>query len=916
MLDRASLKFSLNGEPMQVNSPPGQRLSRLLHDDLGLTGTKTGCDAGDCGACTVLLDGEPVCSCMIACGQVADRHVTTIEGLNGKPEFQRLKQAFLNHGAAQCGICTPAMLVAASALLAHNREPDRSAVETALSGVLCRCTGYRKIIAAVMAAGGDQDRPAPPAAGKAVGAGMVRVDGELKVSGKERFGADQIAQDALWLKIVRSPHAAAQFQIGDTEKFIASHDGIKAVFTAADVPGRNCFGVIPQFADQPVLAEEATRFRGEAVAIIAGEKAAIEVLDVSSFPVKWQPLEAVRDARAALMPDAQAVHENRPGNIMVRGFVERGDVRTGLKEAVHRASISISTPFVEHAYIEPEAGHAVRKGGRLEMFVSTQTPYMDRDEVASIMGIDPENVRISPTACGGGFGSKLDVSVQPLLAIAAWNLDRPVALVYSRPESMMSTTKRHPARMHVTAGCDAKGRITGFDFDGVFDTGAYASWGPTVANRVPVHASGPYHIEHYRARARGVHSNNPPSGAFRGFGVPQAALAQEAVFDELAIRAGIDRLQFRLNNALKNGMATVTGQVFDSGVGITACLEALKPHWQQALDSAEQFNRTADAGFRKGVGIGSCWYGCGNTALPNPSTIKIGMTASGKIVLHQGAVDIGQGANTVIAQIVADTLGIKISKLELAGPDTDITPDAGKTSASRQTYVSGLAARNAASGLRRQICRFAGIADEAAIRLDGSAVLVEQDGRVSRLDLSGLEPDASGYVLVSQATYDPPSKPLDDKGQGDPYPVFGYGAQMMELTVDTRLGTIRLDQLTAAHDVGRAINPLLVEGQIEGGSAQGIGMALMEDYIPGRTENLHDYLIPTIGDVPRVHNIIIEEADPTGPFGAKGLGEHVLIPTAPAILSAIRHATNALITALPATPHRVRAAIRQVEGRS
>ncbi|HHI82065.1 MAG TPA: aldehyde oxidase, partial [Rhizobiales bacterium] len=640
---------------------------------------------------------------------------------------------------------------------------------------------------------------------------------------------------------------------------------------------------------------------------------AIAALDAGDFPVTWRELAAIEDPVSAMAEGAGEIHAGRSGNIMVRGLVERGDVRAGLAAADHVSKVAVSTPFIEHAYIEPEAGYAVRKGDRLEIHVTTQAPFMDRDDVAAIMGVRNEDVRILPTACGGGFGSKLDLSVQPFIAIAAWKLGRPAALVYSRPESMMSTTKRHPAQMRLEAGCTKDGRITGFDFDGIFDTGAYASWGPTVANRVPVHAGGPYVIENYRARTAAVHTNAPPSGAFRGFGVPQAAIAQEAVFDDLAIKAGIDRLQFRLINALKNGVPTVTGQVFDKGVGITACLEALLPHWDRALADAAAFNDADHGPLKKGVGIGTCWYGCGNTALPNPSTIKIGMTAAGEIILHQGAVDIGQGSNTVIAQIVADTLAIPLAQITLAGPDTDITPDAGKTSASRQTYVSGLAARHAALSLRRSICALAGVPDKSVIEIGAGTITLNDNGVETQVDLTSLTANRSGYVIMAEETFDPPSSPLDDKGQGAPYPVFGYGAQMMELTVDTRLGTVRLNKLTAAHDVGRAINPVLVEGQIEGGSAQGIGLALMEEYIPGRTENLHDYLVPTIGDVPEIESIIIEETDPAGPFGAKGLGEHVLIPTAPAILSAIRHATGARITRLPATPHRIRAAIRALE---
>ncbi len=342
-------------------------------------------------------------------------------------------------------------------------------------------------------------------------------------------------------------------------------------------------------------------------------------------------------------------------------------------------------------------------------------------------------------------------------------------------------------------------------------------------------------------------------------------------------------------------------------MGIRECLDALEAPWRTALASAQAFNARGEA-VRRGVGVASCWYGCGNTSLPNPSTVRVGVTASGRLVLHQGATDIGQGSNTVIPQICAQALGVAPEAFELVGPDTALTPDCGKTSASRQTYVTGKAAHKAGEALRGAILRAANAGPGASIRF-GDGVLVRDGAREARLDLTAMAEDANGYVLAAEETYDPPTLPLDAEGQGSPYAVYGYGAQMAEVEVDLRLGTVRVLRMTAAHDLGRVINPMLAEGQIEGGIAQGLGMALMEEFIPGRTENLHDYLIPTTGDMPRIRCILIEKPDPEGPYGAKGLGEHALIPTAPAILNAIRDASGARITRLPALPHRVLAAI-------
>ncbi|OYU19877.1 MAG: aldehyde oxidase [Rhodobacteraceae bacterium PARR1] len=884
------ITFTLNGQAITTDTAPTRRLSEVLREDLGMKGTKVGCDAGDCGSCTVLVDGRAMCACLTPAARVQGAHVETIEGET--PELTRLRAAFLRHGAAQCGICTPGMLMAAVDLLGRNPTPTETQASDALGGVLCRCTGYRKIIAAVC---DTTDTPAITTGG--VGAALQRLDGAAKVAG-DLFGADVVPDGALTLKAIRSPHHHAAFTFGDLTAY-GQRPGIAAVFTAADIPGINRFGVIPPFADQPAIAPSPARFRGECVALVAFEPGVTP--DTADFPIHWQE-------RPALMIPAEAetaahlIHANRPGNRLTEGRVVKGDAASALAASAHIVEGEITTAFVEHAYIEPEAGSAWMERDVLNIRACTQAPVMDRDDTAAILGLPVDKVRIRPSAVGGGFGSKLDISLQPLLGLVAMKTGRPVRMTYTRQESMVSTTKRHPAEIRGRIGCDATGRITAVDFEGRFDTGAYASWGPTVANRVPVHASGPYLTPHVHARARAIHTNGPVSGAFRGFGVPQAAIWQETLYDQLADKAGIDRLEFRILNALSDGDQSATGQVMQA-TGIRQCLESLRPHWHRAL--AEARGKPG-----RGVGIASCWYGCGNTSLPNPSTIRIGITAQGDIVLHQGATDIGQGSNTVIPQIAAEALGLPIEHFHLIGPDTFLTPDAGKTSASRQTYVSGRAAHDTARALRAIILRLANASDAASLSLTNGTLTVTE-GTIRRdIALGKLPTGADGYVLHAEETYDPPTAPLDANGQGKPYAVYGYGAQLVELCVEPTLGTVKLLKITAAHDVGRAINPQLAEGQIEGGIAQGIGLALMEEYLPGRTENLHDYLIPTTGDVPPIQSILMEIRDPEGPFGAKGLGEHVLIPTAPAILNAIRHATGAKITRLPALPHRILAAIQ------
>ena len=591
---------------------------------------------------------------------------------------------------------------------------------------------------------------------------------------------------------------------------------------------------------------------------------------------------------------------------------------------------------------------------------------MDRDEVANVLGIAPGRVRIRPSACGGGFGGKLDQSVQPLVALAAWLLDAPVCCTYTRPESMAATTKRHPSRIRARTVAEPGGRLLGYEFDGDFDTGAYASWGPTVAGRVPVHCMGPYRVPNVRAEARAIFTHSPPAGAFRGFGVPQAAVAHETLIDELAVACGLDPLAFRRRNALRVGDRTATGQVLEASAGLVACLDALRPHWEALRREADAFNASASVADsasasvpastpatasaatsapastlaptpaaasvsastpaptsaadptsagprrrRRGVGIACMWYGCGNTSMSNPSSMRVTLSRDGRVVFYNGAQDIGQGSSTVMLQIMAEALGLPIERIDMVVSDTDLTEDAGKSSASRQTFVSGRAAQRAGADLRAKILALANAGPDAGLRLDGEALCITGEGGVEHTVALARLPVVEGenVVLEGRGVFDPPTSPLDENGQGVPYATYGFAAQIASVEVDLELGTVALRRIVAAHDVGAAVNPTLVEGQIEGGIAQGIGLALMEEYVPGRTENLHDYLLPSIGDVPGIECLFVEDPEPLGPYGAKGIGEPALIPTAPAILNAVHHATGVRLRRLPILLHRVRAAL-------
>ena len=879
-----AVSLTVNGAALAYRGDGLRRLADVLRDEFGLKGTKIGCNAGDCGACTVLMDGAQICACLVPVGQCGGVAITTVEGLGEASRLNALQRSFLSHGAAQCGICTPGMLMAASDLLARRSSPSRADVEDALAGVLCRCTGYQKIVEAVL----DVVRPGEIVRDGSVGARTAKVDGPAKLIGIERYGADGIPADALYVRAIRSPHAHARVTLGDLDAFVAARPGLVRALAARDVPA-NAYGIYPNIKDQPVLADGLARYRGDPLVAFIGTRDAIEAIRDDDVPITYEPLPAIVGIDAA--KTAAPIHAGRERNILADGGVTSGDVKSAFDSAAHVTEVEYETSFVEHAYIEPEAGWAERKGDTLEVHVSTQNPFQHRDDLAQILELPKQAVRLIASAVGGGFGGKLDLNVHPLVAVAAWLTGKPVGYIYTRPESMAASTKRHPARVKAKAACDASGKLTCFWSHAELDTGAYASWGPTVANRVPVHAPGPYVVPHATTRGTAYFTNCPPSGAFRGFGVPQSAIASEAAMDALADALGMDWLEFRRLNALRAGDRTITGQVLEDSVGIVETIDAVEPYWRDWNNMASDFN-SSSARVRQGVGIACSWYGIGNTSLSNPSEMKIGIAPDGRITLYCGAVDIGQGSNTILVQIAADALGVAASDIHLVMGDTARTLDAGKTSASRQTFVTGKACELAALDLKAKLAQ---LKDRAALR--------------------DLPPDNHGDVLSGHGRFDPPTTPLDENGQGVPYACYGFATQVALVQVDLDLGTVKVLKIAAAHDVGKAVNPQQVEGQIHGGTAQGIGLALMEEYIPGRTENLHDYLIPTFGDMPEMICQIIEAPTKHGPHGAKGVGEPALISTAPAIFGGICRAAGVRVTRIPVLPHRLRAAIRAKEAK-
>jgi CO/xanthine dehydrogenase Mo-binding subunit/aerobic-type carbon monoxide dehydrogenase small subunit (CoxS/CutS family) len=901
-----STSATVNGRQTSLPSDGARRISDFLRLDLQLTGTKVGCNQGDCGSCAVVVDGEAILSCITPCGRTQGSDIVTVEGLAERPLGQALQRAFQARQAIQCGFCTPGFLNTAYALLERTPSPTKDEVREELAGVLCRCTGYHKVVEAVIDVISDTVNVAErevPLDRPTVGVPIARLDGAGKAIGIDKFGADGIPAGALYLRAVRSPYNRARVALGDIAAYQSANPGIVAILTAADIPGRNLHGVAVSFADQPVFAVGEVRFKGEAVAAVVAERECVDALDLRDFPVSWEPMSELLELSEATGSDT-LLHPERANNVLIEGVVARGDAIAALKTPAYVVKGKFATQFVEHAYIEPEAGWATVDGDDVVVHSCTQAPHAHRSDLALILGRAPEHVRVIPSAVGGGFGGKLDLTTQPYVALAAAKLRRPVAMVLSRAESIAISTKRHPARIESTLACDRHGKITAIRFEGDFNTGAYASWGTAVANRVPVHASGPYFVPHYHAHARAIHTHITPAGAFRGFGVPQTVFAQEQLVDDMVRLIGDHPIDFRIRNALRVGEEMVTGQCLKDSIGIVHCLEALRPNFETARNRAKQLNEGATR-YRHGVGLAAMFYGCGNTAMSNPSTIRIGVRPTGEIVLHQGAVDAGQGSNTVIPQIAADALGIPVTDLVIIGPDTSITPDCGRTSASRQTFVTGKAAELASRSLRAKILRLANAGPDATIRSGDGWISIRDGDEVRRVSLADMPANKIGYALMAEETFDPPTTALGENGQGSPYAVYAFGAQLAEVSVDLDTGLVRANRFTAAHDVGRMVNPTLLEGQIEGAIAQGVGMALMERFVPGKTENLHDYVIPSLIDMPTVESIFIEEAAAIGPFGAKGIGEPSLVPTSAAIANAIFDAIDARVRTLPATPDQI-----------
>ncbi|MHB8891006.1 MAG: selenium-dependent xanthine dehydrogenase [Candidatus Limnocylindrales bacterium] len=861
------MDFTLNGRSVTVEPAAGESLLGILRGACGLRSMKDGCaPEGSCGACTVIVDGRAVVSCARPASRVAGRTVLTLEGLP-VPAREAWATAFVATGASQCGFCSPGIVMKAEALLRRDPSPSRESVARALAGNLCRCTGYHRILDAIeLAAAGRRQaatRPASPGAHPApavatpLSSPAGRYEGRELALGEKPFVADLVAPGML--------HAALRF--ADVPRALvrridvrraAAMPGVVAVVTAADVPGRRAQGLI--VADWPpfVAQGETIRYVGDVLAAVAAETQAIARAAAALVDVELEPLDPVTDPFAALADGAPSIHEG--GNLVGRSVVRRGDADAALAAAAHVASATFRTQSIEHAFLEPEACLAVPRGatgpdGRpvtgpvVHVFSEGQGAWEDRRQLASLLALPEPDVLVTQVSTGGAFGGKEDLNVQGQAALLALRTGRPVMLQLTRRESLRFHVKRHPMWLDFSAGCDADGRLVAVRARITGDNGAYASVGAKVLERAAGHACGPYRVPNVDVEAQAVYTNNPPSGAMRGFGVNQAAFALEGVLDMLAEQLGIDGWEMRWRNALDVGDRFGTGQRLGPGVGIKATLLAV----HDAYSSARWAGIACGA---KNAGIGNGMVERGRVVLrPEPD---------GALTLFHSWTEMGQGCHTVFRQLAAAELGIPVERIRVL-VDTTHELDTGETTASRATMLGGRAVLAACATLRGAL----------------------GDGRVE--DLAGRE--FPGEVVVDWTT------PLD---ADEPVTHFAYGWATQVVILDEEG---RIERVVAAHDVGRALNPVLLRGQVEGGVHMGLGMALTEEFrvvdgIPV-TDTLKSLGIIPAAAMPPVETILVEVPQPEGPHGAKGMGEAVLVPTAAAVAGALHAYDGIRRTQLP-----------------
>ena len=824
--------FIVNGKT--VTTDKNQKLLRYLRDELRLTSVKDGCGEGACGTCTVLVDGKAVKACVLPTDKMEGKTVVTVEGLS---EFEKdaYTYAFGEAGAVQCGFCIPGMVMAAKGLLDRVPDPTEEEIRAALRGNICRCTGYVKIVRAVQLAAQYLREGRVPHETREwkVGAHVHRLDVAEKVQGFGLYPDDVYLEGMIYASAVRSAHPRAMVKAIHAEEAL-SLPGVIGVYTAEDIPGENKVGHIVKDWDTMIAVGSITHYLGDAICIVAAESQEILEKAKRMVKVEYEVLTPVRSPEEAMAFDAPLVH--RGGNLLAHKHIQRGNAALAIARSRHVLTRRFSTPYTEHAFLEPECAVAFPDGDGVTIWSTDQGAYDTQHETAPMLGLPTEKVKVKNLLVGGGFGGKEDVTVQHHAALVAYLTKRPVKVKLSRSESLLIHPKRHPMEMEFAMGCDENGIIQGVAANVIADTGAYASLGGPVLERACTHASGPYHYENFQIDGYAYYTNNPPAGAFRGFGVTQTCFCVETLLNEMADLVGITPWEIRYRNAIRPGEVLPNGQIVGPETGLVETLEAVKPYYDAA-----KYVGVACAMKNAGVGVG----------LPDWGRCRL-LIRDGKIHILAGASCIGQGLGTVLVQICCDQLSLPREAMVYERSNTYEAPDSGTTSGSRQTLITGEACRRACQELKTAL-----------------------EGKTME-ELEGTE--YRGEYLAK----------TDPLGADVPNPVshvaYGYATQMCELGEDGKILRI-----VAAHDVGKAVNPVSCEGQIEGGVVMSMGFALTERY--PLTDCRPTAKFGTLGllradQVPEIRAIVVEKPGLDVACGAIGIGEITSIPTAPAIADA------------------------------
>jgi CO/xanthine dehydrogenase Mo-binding subunit len=828
-----------------------------------------------------------------------------------------VQQAFIDCGAVQCGFCTPGMILSAVALLAREPKPSREQIIGAMEGNLCRCTGYSNILEAVEAAAASMRCEAVPSRQEShiIGGSQTRVDARDKVTGAALYAEDIQMPGLLFAAIVRSPFPHARVLKVDASPALRL-SGVVRVLTAADIPGRNDLEGYSRNEHLLAATGHSVRMIGDAVALVVAETLELARAAAAAVHVEYEPLPHAYDALETISPDAPQIYQG--GNVLNSKTIEHGNLNEAMSGADLVLETHYRTPFMEHSALERETVLSyIDDQERVTVVAGHQEPHWARDWTASMLGLPQDRVRVITPPIGGAFGGKQDPVPLMAGALAAYHVRRPVRLAYNRRESFDASPKRHPYQMNYQVGVRADGTLTGLYLRILANTGAYDSDGFSIPCYALVAGGGPYRWQAVDAHARVVYTNAPKAGQMRGFGTPQSTLALECTLDELAAKVGIDPLELRLRNAIDDQTSTYLGYPVAETLGYRQCLEAVKPHYQVALAQTRSWNEAhATEPCRRGVGLAGMWYRFGKRGSITCEA-HAELDLDGKIALYFAAPDYGQGTTTIMAQLAAETLGLPRDQLHLVNADTALTPDSGIQGASRSTYWVGGAVSEAATLLRARIIHTAAeMLDHPpeALALDGDGVQAPT-GILLSLAAIAVEMERIGQSRKVRGVFAPR---LDPRSRKDPcpnyLPFFVTGVHLAEVDVRLDTGQVRVIRIVAAHDVGRAINPQGVRGQVEGAALMSLGAALMEEYIPGTSTGFSDYYLPTMRSTPEIVVIPVEVPSRWGPQGAKGLGEAASLPTAPAILNAIHHATGARIRELPATAERILAAMSSGNG--